>query len=48
MLTGEPYTEQERLSYVKHGIISTRYGKVVEPGVRSEFGSPHTVVCFAQ
>src|SRR5215831_17263658 len=31
---GKPYAEQERFSYVKHGIISTRYGKVVEPGVR--------------
>jgi hypothetical protein len=31
---GEPYTEQECFSYVKHGIVCTRYGKVVEPGIR--------------
>jgi hypothetical protein len=30
----KPYAEQERFSHVKHGIVSTRYGKVVEPGVR--------------
>src|SRR5262249_48905531 len=31
---GEPYTEQERFSHVKHGIVGTRYCKVVEPGVQ--------------
>ena len=31
---GEPYTEQERFSHVKHGIVCTRYGKVVELGIR--------------
>jgi len=30
----EAYAEQERFSHVKHRIVSTRYGKVAETGIR--------------